>query len=54
MNDRFIRLSVSLSRLQKVIQRIKTDGMNRIELRPGTRWCFASLTLPPTGIASRS
>ena len=32
MNDRFIRLSVSLSRLQKVIQRIKTDGMNRIEL----------------------
>ena len=32
MNDRFIRLSISLARLQKVIQRIKASGMSRIEL----------------------
>ena len=33
MQDRFIRLSVSLARLQKVIQRIKTSGMGRIALK---------------------
>ncbi len=41
MHDRFIRLSVSLARLQKVIQRIKASGMSRIELKAGTRWCSA-------------
>ena len=35
MNDRFIRLSISLARLQKVIQRIKASGMSRIELKAG-------------------
>ena len=35
MQDRFIRLSVSLARLQKVIQRIKTSGMGRIALKAG-------------------
>ena len=37
MNDRFIRLSISLARLQKVIQRIKASGMSRIELKAGRR-----------------
>ena len=49
MNDRFIRLSVSLSRLQKVIQRIKTDGMNRIELKAGHTLVLCQLDAAPDG-----
>ena len=35
MNDRFIRLSISLARLQKVIQRIKASGMLAELVRSG-------------------
>ena len=49
MNDRFIRLSVSLSRLQKVIQRIKASGMSRIELKAGHTLVLCTLAAAPEG-----
>lgn len=47
MQDRFIRLSVSLARLQKVIQRIKTSGMGRIALKAGHTLVLCQLQPPP-------
>lgn len=49
MNDHFIRLSVSLARLQKVIQRIKTSGMSRIELKAGHTLVLCQLAAEPDG-----
>ena len=49
MQDRFIRLSVSLARLQKVIQRIKTSGMGRIALKAGHTLVLCQLAAAPEG-----
>ena len=49
MEDRFIRLSVSLARLQKVIQRIKASGMSRIELKDGHTLVLCTLAAAPEG-----
>ena len=49
MNDRFIRLSVSLARLQKVIRRIETNGMNRVELKAGHLLVLCQLAAAPEG-----
>ena len=49
MNDRFIRLSISLARLQKVIQRIKASGMSRIELKAGHTLVLCQLDAAPDG-----
>ena len=49
MEDRFIRLSVSLARLQKVIQRIKASGMSRIELKAGHTLVLCTLAAAPEG-----
>ena len=49
MNDRFIRLSISLARLQKVIQRIKTSGMGRIALKAGHTLVLCQLAAAPEG-----
>ena len=51
MNDRFIRLSISLARLQKVIQRIKASGMSRIELKAGHTLVLCRLAAAPEGPA---
>ena len=50
MNDRFIRLSISLARLQKVIQRIKASGMSRIELKAGHTLVLCRLAAAPEGL----
>ena len=50
MNDRFIRLSISLARLQKVIQRIKASGMSRIELKAGDTLVLCRLAAAPEGL----
>ena len=52
MNDRFIRLSISLARLQKVIQRIKASGMSRIELKAGHTLVLCRLAAAPEGLHS--
>ena len=52
MNDRFIRLSISLARLQKVIQRIKASGMSRIELKAGHTLVLCRLAAAPEGGAA--
>ena len=49
MNDRFIRLSVSLARLQKVIRRIKDDGMSRLALKAGHTLVLCCLENAPEG-----
>ena len=49
MQDRFIRLSVSLARLQKVIQRIKTSGMGLIALKAGHTLVLCQLAAAPEG-----
>lgn len=54
MNDRFIRLSISLARLQKVIQRIKASGMSRIELKAGHTLVLCRLAAAPEGLHFRS
>ena len=50
MNDRFIRLSISLARLQKVIQRIKASGMSRIELKAGHTLVLCRLAAASEGL----
>ena len=50
MNDRFIRLSISLARLQKVIQRIKASGMSRIELKAGHTLVLCRLAAVSEGL----
>lgn len=50
MKDRFIRLSVSLARLQKVIQRIKASGMSKIELKAGHTLVLCQLEAAPEGL----
>ena len=49
MQDRFIRLSVSLARLQKVIRRIKTSGMGLIALKAGHTLVLCQLAAAPEG-----
>ena len=49
MNDRFIRLSISLSRLQKVIQRIKANGMSRLKLKAAHTLVLCCLEAAPEG-----
>lgn len=50
MGERFIRLSVSMARLQKTIQSIKAGGMGRLDLKAGHTLVLCRLAEVPEGL----
>ncbi len=52
MNDRFLDFTISISKLNKLIQKLKTDGMKTFDLKGVYTLCMYQLMENPTGLTS--
>ena len=50
MDDRFLKLTLSLGRLQKLIQKIKAEGMGRVDLKASHTVVLCQLLDCPGGL----
>ena len=52
MNKRFMRFTLSMSRINKMIQKLKLDGMKSFELKGSHTLCIYGLLEHPSGMTS--
>ncbi len=52
MEDRFVKFTVDIAKLHKLIQKLKTDGMKQFDLKGTHTLCIYQLLTHPEGMTS--